>query len=859
MKVLPESVPSPQTRDDPENIEPPRKPYVFKKGDGLPKPRKYVLEPDERAVIKPFREAYRKETDPARRVRMFEDQILVAIFNHWNVDFPKSEEDERIRKVSGYIHNNWRRRGPKKVKANGDFKVSRMNLVREVHSTQFVEILEEMCKALNVLPSDPGYIAIFNKASSAIYNSLTPEEDVFIDELKKKREAEGNPAEMQRLNYKVHGANKLRKTHKAMFLEYGVLQFSMVAHWGENGRWTIELVDEMAELMGVVKPDMFNTWQADIRTVQRHMITYLGSLRTAKFSLNGPPPNADLTVPTGFGMTLGRNADMMPVLPEKHETEDSLNVKHLSPLLAAFFAEHYKLASGNMRASPPYKHMGDKTSRYVDAKYLPGNFKLRRPHDMLKAEVVQLLDHFRKRQITTSEDTFRFKAFGPPTKLQLPRYSKPPPADTVEELLAGRRERVARAKKRKGHGGKSKKGAKKASKTVEPDSSGEDSVERDTRGSVDSDNDREVETEPLDADIKGDLPTITETQAKTKATHPKPRLRKRKETPAHYPTPIGTPAPDARNPIGTPRKIIETGSPRKGKRKVVPKSNADVIPNPIPMPGTFPIVPVSSAPPSTPNTPVGRTSNAMEPTTKKRRGRPPAPVQGNNITTIPNGRRTHKLPKGCVTLSDEEPPFNPDLPTSFAEGLPVNDTPIRKTTRGRQMATVQDNNIPPIPTGRPKRGLGKVPDLPTSGAEGPPKEDTPITKTKRGRPKAPVQDAPNGRHTRGLPKGWVALSDEEGTPPDLVAEPADALLLPETSVLKTKSGRLMINNITDGRSDVNVKGDPDVQSAILSPEDSPIRKTRMMGRLGSLTEIEIPSPAPRRKYASEDVVVLKPT
>lgn len=196
---------------------------VMDRVQAAPVVEKFIPRPltdPERATILPWRRKYLVQTVKTERYRIIKEEVLVAMFNHWDLIgeglLARQQEPERIKvfthlassqirltlplkMIMGFIQNNWCRPKTLQFDGAGDVVTRIHNLIyqtmRERVDAQITRILG---LTEPVTTSNPKYFSSLSAGTSQVAQSLTPEEEAVLWDIREECRNIGNPPDVQR-------------------------------------------------------------------------------------------------------------------------------------------------------------------------------------------------------------------------------------------------------------------------------------------------------------------------------------------------------------------------------------------------------------------------------------------------------------------------------------------------------------------------------------------------------------------------------------------------------------------------------------------------------------------------------------
>jgi hypothetical protein len=209
--------------------------------------------------------------------------------------------------------------------------------------------------------------------------------------------------------------------------------------------------DHIADLAGVPGRSLVDTYSNEISQMKRCVVDYVKMLRATANPLMPVPLVTEVQ-----HIPLKIANDGFPYLESSfHQTK--YKKKELEQGFYLYVGQHYKLANNNCTRSVPFKMLLANVSTFIAPEYLPANFEIRDPRNMLKDTIQDFFDHVFRRQMQHGRrNAFAFKVVKTGSGLIPAKYPEPetviPPIGpgATASHLSGRTQTVHPSQNRSG-------------------------------------------------------------------------------------------------------------------------------------------------------------------------------------------------------------------------------------------------------------------------------------------------------------------------------------------------------------------------------------------------------------------------
>ncbi|KAM6500775.1 hypothetical protein JOM56_003789 [Amanita muscaria] len=367
----------------------------------LRRPRKDArYNAEELKAIQPFKEVFVSERSKPSRLKIFQNDILPALFNYWEsvgkgpVD--KIESCLRAKELASWLTNNWQVRKGIARKSNG-FRVKRSNAIWMLYEDRVWEEIASLLGVEEANSSTLGWFGMRIRALQNIHRKMSEAEKAKVDEEVEKMSRKGYPDEVKRRLAEKYSWKRIHNSDQEHWKELGLLSVTFTAHTRPDGQLVVNVHDHIADLMSVAAQPFLEVYKDNVTNMKRQLMEYMRTLR--------PPANPILREAVIFNIS----EDGFPILPVSWD-----GLKHNKDKLEQYFklylSQHYKLATNYGSQHVPFKSIAENLSSYTSPEYLPSDLQMTNPRNMRKKAIQEFFEHVSERQnVHGIKQAFRFK------------------------------------------------------------------------------------------------------------------------------------------------------------------------------------------------------------------------------------------------------------------------------------------------------------------------------------------------------------------------------------------------------------------------------------------------------------------
>ncbi|KAM6490263.1 hypothetical protein JOM56_014240 [Amanita muscaria] len=313
---------------------------------------------EELKAIQPFKEVFVLERSKPGRLKIFQNDILPALFNYWEsvgkgpVD--KIESCLRAKELASWLTNNWRVWKGIARKSNG-FHVKRSNAIWMLYEDCVWDEIASLLGVEEANSSTLGWFGMRMRALQNIHRKMSEAEKAKVDE------------EVEKMSRKGY-LDEVKRSH-----------------------------DHIADLMSVAAQPFLEVYKDNVTNMKRQLMEYMRTL--------WPPANPILREAVIFNIS----EDGFPILPVSWD-----GLKHNKDKLEQYFklylSQHYKLATNYGSQHVPFKSIAENLSSYISPEYLLSDLQMTNPRNMRKKAIQEFFKHVSERQnVHGIKQVFRFK------------------------------------------------------------------------------------------------------------------------------------------------------------------------------------------------------------------------------------------------------------------------------------------------------------------------------------------------------------------------------------------------------------------------------------------------------------------
>ncbi|KAJ3551496.1 hypothetical protein NP233_g13069 [Leucocoprinus birnbaumii] len=368
---------------------------------------------EEREIIGKWKTEYKAAPSKEVRAHLFKDKILPAIFNFWTKDGSEpiigEHMDVRVKTLARWIANNWR---PDTKESRGVTIRTHITYIDIVCRDRMDAVLAEMTQLCDGECPEPGSVERFTlrtKAAKLAYDHMSAEEKATIDKAVAEARQFGGDLSLWHRTAAKKGDKRVQQWSKKSWLEMGMFTLTFWGYFTEDGRYAVDVYEDMAKNMGVTTSSFLVQYDDQITLMLRRLGEYIKSLQNLK-NRSGIVPGISALDTWSPADVLKYSAEGFPILPE--DGLPPLGKRKLVTLMREFLNAHYVLASGRKRKQVPFLTLEENASLFIEEEYLPASFAMKDPHNLRKEAIEAFFDLVRKRQMEKGEsDSFRFHAY----------------------------------------------------------------------------------------------------------------------------------------------------------------------------------------------------------------------------------------------------------------------------------------------------------------------------------------------------------------------------------------------------------------------------------------------------------------